>query len=150
MIADTLDNAELYYNLHRNLKKAFEFIFDYVKNNKPAGRYEIEGEEVFALVQEYETCAENEKKWESHEKYIDLQYVAAGAEGMGWGLKADFKPSCEYDEQKDIVFYKDSEGTRVKVPARGFAVFFPEDIHKPGCIWKNSTQVKKIVVKIKV
>lgn len=150
MIADTLKNAGIYYNVHRNFQKGFEFIADYLRNPKPVGRYEIDGEDVFALVQAYETVAETEKKWESHEKYIDIQCITEGAEIMGWGSKVDFEPCTEFDAQKDIVFYHNSEGTDIKVSANSFAVFFPEDVHKPGCNWKHLAQVKKVLIKIKV
>lgn len=150
MIADSLNNSVKYFSLHKNLRKGFEFITDHIKDNKPVGRYDIEAGEVFALVQAYETVEESQKQWESHEKYIDIQYVAGGVEAIGWGLKADFKLSSEYDPQKDIVFYHGGKAAFINIPAGNFAIFYPNDVHKPGCIWDSSSKVSKIVVKIKV
>jgi hypothetical protein len=35
-------------------------------------------------VQSYTTKPENETIWESHRRYIDVQYVVRGSERMGW------------------------------------------------------------------
>jgi len=44
----------------------------------------------------------------------------------------------------------EKEGTALHLSQGSVAVFFPEDAHKPGCIWGKAQEVKKAVVKVKV
>ena len=150
MIADKLKNAALYYSVNSGLEKGFDFIRNFISNEVPDGRYDIDGDNVYALVQSYETVSEQEAKWETHRKYIDIQCVIRGREIIGYAHMDQLTPSTEYNEQKDIMFYQDGEGTAVKLQDGCFAVFFPEDAHKPKCAWGDVQSIKKIVVKIKV
>ncbi len=47
------------------------------------GRHDLDGDDLFALVQEYTTRAADECVWEAHRRYIDVQFVVTGAERMG-------------------------------------------------------------------
>jgi len=44
------------------------------------GRHPIDGDDVFALVSTYETGPSTEKRFETHRRHVDLQYVADGHE----------------------------------------------------------------------
>ena len=44
--------------------------------NLSLGRHDIDGDHIFALVSEYEVEPKENRRPESHEKYIDIQYVA--------------------------------------------------------------------------
>ena len=82
MILDKIERCERYFDVHKNFEAGFSFIKKALAENLPAGKYEIDGENVFAMVQEYET-----RKWErpfleGHKKYIDLQFIAEGEERM--------------------------------------------------------------------
>lgn len=50
MIVDVLENKELYYGIHKNIKPAMEFIEKAVAENFEVGRYELDGKNLFALV----------------------------------------------------------------------------------------------------
>lgn len=128
---------------------------DYLKNNDftkmELGKYEIDGTNVFALVQEYDTLPKSEKKPEAHVKYIDIQYIAAGTEMLGFAplgpavkLKEDLQP------QKDMLIYQNDvkDETGVILNAGEYAIFFPQDVHRPGCSAGQSGKVRKVVVKV--
>lgn len=150
MIVDKMENCSLYYDVNSGLKKGFEFIKNYLKNELPVGRYDIDSDLVFAFVQSYDTLPEQEVKWETHKKYIDLQFVVKGKEIIGWTHLGELIPTMEYNEESDCTLYENQEGTLVKLKDGWFAIFFPEDAHKPKCIWDHAHKIKKIVVKIKV
>lgn len=149
MIIDKLSNSHLYSGLGERINKAF----DYLKNNDfsqmELGKYEIDGEDIFALVNEYNTKDESEGKLEAHKKYIDVQFVAKGKELMGYAPLENQKVIDEYNEQYDIIFFS-GEKSFVKVDEGMFAIFFPEDIHMPGIKVNEGSQVKKVVIKVKV
>lgn len=151
MIVDRLENCEYYLKGNENYAKAFEFIRNFIKKELPAGRYEIDGDNVYAMVQTYTTQPGSEKKWEAHKKYIDIQFVAKGREIIGWAPVNRLNPCGEYSDEKDFVLLEEQEEeTQVMLDEGFFAVLFPEDAHKPGCSWKADEDVVKIVAKVKV
>ena len=72
MVLDVLENKERYYSLHKNFKDAFDFLEKSLKSNPEPGKYELKGDDLFAVVQAYETAEDS--KWEAHRKYIDIQF----------------------------------------------------------------------------
>ena len=119
-----------------------------MKNTEP-GRYEIDGENIFALINEYKTKSELEGKLEAHRKYLDVQYVIEGEELMGYtpiGSQQILEP---YKEENDIIFFK-GEKSFTKVSSGMFAIFFPEDIHMPGITSGKISDVKKLVIKVRI
>lgn len=146
MIIDKIENAHLYKNLGERISKSFEYIKTTDLKNLPAGKYQIDGENIFALVSEYKTKPEQEGKLEAHKKYIDVQYVIEGEELMGYsplGLQQILEP---YKEENDIIFFK-GDKSFTKVSAGMFAIFSPEDVHMPGIASGKPSSVKKLVIK---
>ena len=84
MIIDRIENANLYKNIGERISKSFDYIKTTNLKNLPAGKYPIDGENIFALVSEYKTKLESEGKLEAHKKYIDVQYVLNGEELIGY------------------------------------------------------------------
>lgn len=152
MIFDTLENCNVYYGINKNVEKAFDFIKKAVENNYTSGKYEIDGSDVYASVQEYETSSFEEKKFEGHRKYIDIQFIVFGAENMKVCLNNNLKTKVEYNEEKDVEFFEDMcDYADFNVSENQYAVFLPQDIHKPGLSPKEGkSSIKKILVKIKI
>ena len=149
MIVDKIENANLYKNLGDRIQKSFDYIRQTdLKKLKP-GRYDIDGDKIFALISEYQTKAELEGKLEAHRKYIDVQYVIEGEELMGYAPLGDQEISEPYKEENDIIFYK-GERVFIKVYGGMFAIFFPEDVHMPGIQVEKKSPVRKLVIKVKV
>lgn len=116
------------------------------------GRYAICGEDIFVLVSDYETTAAATKRPESHSDYIDIQYLVDGGEAIGWRVLDE---TCHIDEdcrpERDLLFYTSvGEETFLFLEKGMFAVFFPKDVHRPGCVREKPEKVRKAVVKIKV
>jgi YhcH/YjgK/YiaL family protein len=146
MIIDQIGNAHLYYAVHPQFKRAFEYVNQIDINTIAAGRYEIDGEAMYALVQEYDSKLKEEGKWEAHRRYIDLQYVVKGVEGIGYANIHDLKQE-EYDTAKDFLPLQ-GEGDLITVRSGSFVLLFPEDAHMPGMAIGTPAPVKKIVLKI--
>lgn len=149
MIIDNMAESEKYYSVNTRFKDAFAFIEKAVKENLSAGKYVIEGDNLFASVQEYETKPEEKSRFEAHRRYIDIQYIVSGEEIME-AMKLDKAvPATEYRE--DVQFFEKSEALASGVVSQGeYAIFFPSDVHRSGILSKNAAPVKKIVVKVLV
>jgi YhcH/YjgK/YiaL family protein len=148
MILDTLDHASCYMNLGERLTAALRYLAKTDCKQLPAGRHDIRGEQIFALAQDYIT-ATDAKRWEAHRKYIDVQYVASGIEMIGYAPLATLAATDAYDEANDGIHFEGTGGA-VIVPAGSFAIFFPQDGHKPGLVAGEPSKVRKIVVKVAV
>lgn len=115
-------------------------------------RFELDGEDFIALVCDRVTGAKEEKLPEVHRRYAELQYMAEGSELMG------FYPDCGDNQvlqdllaEKDTIYYQENPnaGEKMLLMTPGtYAVFFPEDVHRPFCQVEGPERVKKIVVKI--
>ena len=147
MILDTLKNAHLYYGLGARFIKAFEYLqlTDFDKVEK--GKYEI-GEDIFAIVNEYDTVDTADELMESHRKYIDVQYIVKGAELVGHDFLQDKVPSRVYDEAADYMLFAEKPAFFSRLDQGNFAVFFPTDLHMPNIRIDMPIPVKKVVIKI--
>ncbi len=135
--------------------KKFQIAFDFLKRKDlaelPVGWIEL-GEGVRASVQRYTSFKWDDNKFETHEKYFDVQYVIDGMEYCGVCKRDELGPvAVPYDEANDIEFYEEpSHCGRVFLNAGDFIVLAPEDAHKPRCAVDRPIPIKKIVVKVPV
>jgi YhcH/YjgK/YiaL family protein len=151
MILDALAQGPAYVRLNPRFDRAFAFLRS-VTPATPVGRHEIDGEEIYAFVQQHETKLLAEKKLEVHRRYIDIQYVVRGREVIAWApLAALSNPTMLFDPAVDAALYTcPPDVVPVQVSAGHFALLFPEDAHAPSCAWDTPAEVLKVVVKVQV
>ena len=149
MIIDHIENAKLYFCISERIHKALAYITQTDFSKLEPGKHEIDGDNIFAFVNDYKTKDPSECNFETHKKYIDVQYVAEGVEFMGYAPLNDQEIITPYNEENDITFYK-GEKSFTKVSKGMFAIFFPNDVHMPGAKEDNPRSVRKVVVKVKV
>ena len=132
--------------------KALAYLRDTDFDDLPDGEYEVEGRDIFARVSMYETEPKEDKKPESHVKYIDVQFLVSGTECIGFcPITKEHKVVEDYVQKQDLLFYEKAYNENfVHMRAGDIAVFFPWEIHRPGCNTGNeAAKVKKVVVKVK-
>jgi len=150
MVIDTLQNAKLYSGLGSRIATALKFLQEQDGTQLPLGKTPIDGDRIFALVQDNTTKPRAEGVWEAHRHYIDVQFVAAGIEQMGWAPVADLTVKKPYDADADYALFE-GPGNFVTVPAGSFTIFFPSDGHTPGVAFNDQpSAVRKIVIKVAV
>jgi YhcH/YjgK/YiaL family protein len=148
MIIDTLTNANSYTLLHYRIEKAFEWLHSTELNNLTVGKYLIEEENVFAIVQEYKTLDAANEQMEAHKKYIDVQYMIKGEEMVGLSLLNNQTISKEYDYETDFLLVSDAPSFFATLSEGNFMIFFPTDLHMPCIKINEPALVKKVVVKV--
>ena len=135
------------------LKKILDFAekndFKVLEDNT----YEISGKNLFYILTSYKTADSiSEKYAELHRKYIDIQILLYGEEKFGYSdISSVKKVYKEYDEEKDIELFStvENEDFFLLKPSM-FAVFFPEDVHRPGLSAGVSRSVRKVIFKLAV
>ena len=152
MIIDALQNCSHYLAVHPRFEAAFAFLKKAVDENLPIGRYELDGVDLYAMVQEYDTAVDSQARFEGHRRYIDIQFLISGSEAVELVEIDSAKADCPYDEAKDICFFGSAAApTRAILHAGEYGVFFPHDLHKPGLATSDAAKpVKKVVVKVKI
>lgn len=151
MLTASLKIAGKYNYLDEKFKRGYDFLRNTDLKALPLGRVDIDGEELYASVQEYETMDGKSCKFEAHNQYFDIQYVVEGEEQFGYAKREDLEEDGPYSEKDDIVFFKEpSNSGAVLLRAGDCAVAAPEDAHKPRCMAGTSCKVRKIVLKVRV
>lgn len=151
MILDFFSNLKRYTTLP-HLQEIERYVTSRDCCTIPDGEHEILGRDLFVRVAEYKTGTPLEKQFEAHTVYADLQYVVSGAEIMECSLEKQPTAVTSYHKEADIQFFESPKEISCKLVAAGqFTVFFPGELHKPGC-WVESkpAKVKKLVFKIKM
>ena len=150
MIADVLKNRQIYSAISPRIKSALEYIATTDFSVMEPGKYELDGSNLFVLVQAYNSLPKEQGKWECHRNYIDIQYIAEGIEQIGCNNINKMMVTTEYNPEKDIAFLS-GEGDYVTFSKGSYGIFFPEDAHMPKVAPNDSPlPVKKVFVKIKV
>ena len=148
MIIDSIKNYKLYAGISSNFREAFEFLASGKFSMEP-GRYDLSNG-MYYMHQSYETKPLSEGVFETHSKYIDLQFIVEGNERHDYTESAALKQRVAYNAEKDVTLY-DGEGSSLFLKPGTFAVYFPEDGHRPNLRTGSSAEkVKKIIVKIPV
>lgn len=147
MIIDKIEFCSLYTGLNEKFKKAFAFLQagDFRADGE---RHEIDGADVYYIVQEYEARPMEKTALEAHRVYADIQYIYSGREKIGYAPLKGLEETVPYNPEKDIAKYAgESDFTELK--AGMFAVYFPHEAHRPCLAVKEGEKVTKILVKIK-
>jgi len=143
--------AVSYFKNRERWDKAFTFLKTCDLANAEAKLYDIDGDIVYAPVSEYITKNPEDAVFESHRKYIDIQYVIAGRELIGLAGPGDIQEVTKpYDEMTDAEFMTVRNSTEMQATTGKFFIFFPEDLHRPGVKDGENSPVRKVVIKVRV
>ncbi len=137
--------------LSKKIKEALDFLHNTDLQELPVGRTDIDGDNIFALMQSYQSRMEHdEPKFELHRKYVDVQYLISGAEIMGWALHNLFTETVPYNQETDVVLgtIPAGEWSPVLFPAGRVIVFYPTDAHASGLAVDQPEEVKKVIIKV--
>jgi len=148
MVIDYLHNAAQYYGLGNGIEQALRFLQENDLLSLENGKHPIMEDQIFAIVQEYETKDPVQEKLESHQKFIDVQYVVKGEERMGHALLQTQTPSRLYNSEDDYMLFDELPDFFSVVKEGMFTIFYPTDLHMPSIQHQQASSVKKIVVKV--
>ncbi|MDR0413703.1 MAG: YhcH/YjgK/YiaL family protein [Dysgonamonadaceae bacterium] len=148
MIIDSISGLKHYCQMNERFEKAFAFLCSNDIASLQTGRYEIDGDNVYATVSENNLKNTVDARLEVHDLYIDIQVPVSGSETFGWKDRSLCGKSGAYDDKKDIAFFEDKPDFYYTVHPLNIIVFFPHDAHAP--LIGDGGKIKKIVIKVKV
>ena len=149
-LKDSLANIGEYAKVGRHFAKAVAFLQRKDLRTLPLGRYELDGENAYAMVQEAVLKPWGTGRPEVHHEYFDIQIPLSGEETIGVG-RFDPATSGDFDAEKDIGFYDGVPTEPLTLRPGEFAILFPETCaHAPCCSEDASgTTIRKIVIKVR-
>lgn len=133
---------------NRRFQKTFEFLHRTDLDKLPVGRYSIDGENVYALVQTCDLKPTSDARAEVHRRYIDIQTPLTGSETYGVARLSYGNFRKVFDSLADIQFYDQDLDFFTLQPGQ-FAMFLPpRGLHAPGLTLGEPHQIRKLVVKV--
>ena len=148
MIYDSLKHLDSYRGIHPGVLRGLELLRDTDFSQMADGRYEVDGENLFYMLQSYTSSPANDTP-EAHKKYIDIQFLISGQEKIAVGPLEEMTEQVEARREGDIWFYR-GPLSEVLVSGDKFAALWPGDAHAPGIAVGEPTPCRKCVVKVKV
>ena len=143
--------AKAYFKNSERWDKAFNFLKNNDLTKIELKRYDIDGDNLYIMISEYNSKNPETARFEAHKKYIDIQYVVKGNELMGMApMTSQDSILQKYDASKDIEFLSVKKGVMFQADPSKFFIFFPTDAHMPGIKDKTNSPVRKAVVKLKI
>lgn len=148
MIVDNLENAQKYYALNPHFEKAFEALLRNDLTELKPGRFEIDGDNVYGVIAKGPGRPKSEGMIETHDKYIDIQFILSGTDTIGWKDRSELTaPNTASDTRNDVVFYDDKPSTWTSITPGMFGIYFPNDGHMPMI---SDGELHKVIVKVAI
>lgn len=132
------------------LQKAIAYLTNTDFDQLADGVYEIDGKMMYAQVFTYTSKPAEECKPELHRKYLDVQFWISGEELFGVAPINGVGNCTEEILERDLYFYDGVANESFVHAVKGcYAVFFTNDVHRPGtCIDGKPLTYRKVVVKV--
>ena len=142
MIFSSIKNGDSFEKYPAAIQTALEYLKSHDFASMEPGVYEIQGKDIYAQVFDAMTEDVADRRPESHEKYLDVQFLVSGRERLGFTKNTGNYKVAEHIKERDLIFYESRPGC--------FCVFFPSDIHRPQVISGEAMNLRKVVVKVSV
>ncbi|MDO6683827.1 MULTISPECIES: YhcH/YjgK/YiaL family protein [unclassified Agarivorans] len=120
-----------------------------IAQQQPDGKYTLSDESVFVLLMSPETEPFEKRKAEIHKQYLDIQVVLEGEENIGYTHELAEDALRLTELENDVAFFERASNEQLVHLSKGdFAVFFPNEVHRPLCAVSAPMKVRKAVIKI--
>jgi YhcH/YjgK/YiaL family protein len=115
------------------------------------GHHDLRGDDIFFQVIDLTTKPAQENRPEAHRNYIDVQFLVRGSEKIGVATDDGTNVVAQDRlKERDLLFYENvAHESWIEMVPGSFAVFFPNDIHRPACMVDAPSAIRKVVVKVK-
>lgn len=140
------------YKMYEDIKffsrDVYEFIITRCNKELKEGRYEFQ-DGCYANVESYTTYKRSDRRFENHQKYIDLQMILFGEEIIEVCDSRLLQIMDQYNADQDVSFYRNDYVGKKNILKSGEYIFiFPGQAHMPCLLNQHPCTVKKIVFKI--
>lgn len=149
MVFGNIRDLKDYGYLDAEVLKCFTYAAEHDLLSYEKGGHEIEGDDLFVNIVEYETTTAENRFWEAHRQYLDLHLMLRGAEQ----IDVNFIDNMEQKEfvPKDDFLPMDGEPNGHVVLREGdFLLCYPKDGHRTAVQVGSPETIKKAIFKIRI
>lgn len=151
MISDRLDSSTTEWLSRQS--NVFKQAFDWLRTmpaSQPDGRVDLRGDQIFILVQGYDTKPAAECRWESHRRTVDIQYIFEGGEAIDYHRPGVLTANNDYDAAREVEFWQPTAppAATLLMSAGTYVVFLAGEPHRPKGADGTNASVRKAVFKI--
>ncbi|MBE6907375.1 MAG: DUF386 domain-containing protein [Ruminococcaceae bacterium] len=150
MIVVNLDMLSKFKVVSNNMRIAIEYLETADIDSFADGKYEIKGDDVYAMVSSYTTFPAQEREYETHDRYADIQYVFSGKEDAFYADKRGLSSTGAYIPDKDKQNFVGEQQAVIRLQPGVAAIFLPNDAHKVCCAVDQPEPVRKFLIKVKI
>lgn len=152
MISFPLYASTISETVQNRLEAACSFLKNADFSALPDDTLSINGEIMYAMIQSFDIQEPLCVPFETHKKYIDIQFVLDGTLELEVTNRSRLTPCSDYDIQNDVIFYKENIGSKIVLHKGDMAVLFPCDGHRMFCspLPNEIHHIRKCVVKVSV
>lgn len=149
MIFGNINHKKTYSNLDKDLNTCFEYIRNNDLSSYQKGRYEIDNDDIFVNIVEYDTKNIEDGFWEAHKKYIDIHFMIKGKEIINLNFIENLSDKG-YKEPEDFLELEGEKSSFVTLCENDFLICFEEDAHMTGIKVDENEPIKKAIFKVKI
>lgn len=149
MIFGNINHRDEYGFLGEQLQKCFLYALENDLEKREKGSYEIEGDDLFVNIVEYDTTNPEERFWESHRKYLDVHLMLKGTEQIDLNFIRNMNQK-EFVEKDDFLPMDGAENASVVLREGDFLICFPNDGHRTAVAYEEPETIKKAIFKVKI
>lgn len=148
MIFGQIDHIE--QPLSHGVKVALDFASSHDLLQFEKGSHEIDGENLFVNIVEYETTSPKKRFWEAHKDYLDVHVPLSGEEQIDLNFISNMEIKG-YEKASDFVSMEGNENASVIMTPGTYLVCDPQDAHRTAVAYKGNPQrIKKAIFKVKI
>ncbi len=153
MIVAKNKNAADYRGIHPLLDRALECLNDEFLNTVGTESTFLEGRDLYATLNLFETQPDDDLFFEAHRNYLDIHVLLSGEERMDIAETEILCPD-EAASKPENDFYafsdRDPEHRSIVLRHGDFLVAFPSDAHRVKGQVSGPSSVRKVVFKIRI
>lgn len=146
MIKDQWRNRKRYEGMSEKIEEVLRLLESgrLPTPEEPVWKYPEKG--ITIMYKKYETKELGDEA-EAHSLHMDIHFCIRGSEVIYYSNVDFTEASGSYEAEDDCQYFEGGE-ERLILHEGEFVVFYPEDVHKPGGMYKDNNFVEKIVIKI--
>ena len=136
--------------LEEGVQKAFEYAKTHDMLSYEKGRHDIDGEDLYVNIAEYETTAPENRFWEAHREYLDLHFMLRGPEQIDVNFIQNLRQE-EYVPKDDFLPLFGDPNASVVLNEGDFLLAYPADAHRTAvAVEGKPARIKKAIFKIRI
>lgn len=149
MVFGNIRDLKDYGYLEAEVLKCFEYAKNHDLLSYEKGSHEIDGDNLFVNIVEYETTTPENRFWEAHRKYLDLHFMLKGPEQIDVNF-IDNMEQKEFVDKDDFLPLEGEANSHVVLTEGDFLLCYPKDAHRTAVQVNTPAVIKKAIFKIKI